>query len=455
MTRRHWFFLLGSLCLILCYLIYRNWPSPVHDGAKVSRIKRGHEQTTTAGTFSASPQSEGGRHSEGRVKSGSKNWEAVFKEATSDREVMFDKWTRVQALYDSLTEADWEGVDKWGPHPRKVEILVEGMDAFTAAKYLDSLGGHSDYVKEYAGRAVAENPGDFEVLLFYAREIAYKRPTEAEAAYRQLLAMAPNSTEVLTELGNVLSYLNPQEAIGHLQKAIQMEPDNFRAHDFLAASHREVSYEIWDRGDREGTLAELNKSLAAYQKAYQLLPNPSTQEAMDMVKEDIEWTKTDRKMVAAPKDPQPQSPLSEEAALSTPTEAPVGESRVDESPIIEPSAEQDDTRRAEARQAMEAEMEAEFEKLLADYERMIIGESDLSDAVESDLSAAVKGEIADLERESKPKLSPDDDPDDERGRRKSESNQKRRERSTERSEDDEDGDDARADEDASEEDEER
>ena len=447
MTRRHWFFLLGGLCLILCYLIYRNWPSPVHNGAKVSQIRGGPEQTTTAGTFSASPQSEGGRHSEGRVKSGSKNWEAVFKEATSDREVMFDKWTRVQALYDSLTEADWEGVDKWGPHPRKVEILVEGMDAFTAAKYLDSLSGYSIYVKEYAERAVAENPGDFDVLLFYAREIAYERPTEAEAAYRQLLTMAPNSIQVLTELGDTLRYYNPQAAIVHLEKAIALDPDNVRALRDLAASHRNSSYKIWDRGDREGTLAELNKSLTVYQKAYQLSSSRSIQEAMDVVKKDIEWTKTDRKMVVAPKDPQPQTPLSEEAALSTPTEAPVGESGVDESPIIEPSAEQDDTRRAEARQAIEAEMETEFEKLLADYERMIIGESDSS--------AAVKGEIADLERESKPKLSPDDDPDDERARRKSESNQKRRERSAKRSEDDEDADDARTDEDASEEDEER
>ena len=447
MTRRHWFFLLGGLCLILCYLIYRNWPSPVHDGAKVSRIKRGHEQPPTAGAFSASPQSEGGGHSEGRVKSGSKNWEAVFKEATSDREVMFDKWTRVEAGRLSRTPADWKGLNRNDAHPEEVEILVEGMDAFTAAKYLDSLSGYSIYVKEYAGRAVAENPGDFDVLLFYAREIAYERPTEAEAAYRQLLTMAPNSIQVLTELGDTLRYYNPQAAIVHLEKAIALDPDNVRALRNLAASHRNSSYKIWDRGDREGTLAELNKSLTVYQKAYQLLPNPSIQEAMDVVKKDIEWTKTDRKMVMAPKAPQPQSPLSEEAALSTPTEALIGESRVDESPIIEPSAEQDDTRRAEARQAIEAEMETEFEKLLADYERMIIGESDSS--------AAVKGEIADLERESKPKLSPDDDPDDERARRKSESNQKRRERSAKRSEDDEDADDARTDEDASEEDEER
>ena len=261
---------------------------------------------------------------------------------------MADKWTRVQALQDSLTEADWEGVwegvDPIHPHPKKVEILVEGMDAFTAAKYLDSLSGYSIYVKEYAGRAVAENPGDFDVLLFYAREIAYERPTEAEAAYRQLLAIAPNSTEVLTELGLVLKYRNPQEAIGHLQKAIQMEPQNFQAHRTLGGSHRKLSYEIWDRGDREGTLAQLDKSLAVFQKAYQLLPNPSTQDAIDAVKADIEWTKTDRKMVAAPKDSQPQTPLSEEAALSTPTEALIGESSVDESPTTEPSAEQDDAR---------------------------------------------------------------------------------------------------------------
>ena len=60
MTRRQLFYLLGGLCLVLCYLIYRNWPSPVHDGAKVSRIKRGPEQTHHRGDFFSLPAIGGG-----------------------------------------------------------------------------------------------------------------------------------------------------------------------------------------------------------------------------------------------------------------------------------------------------------------------------------------------------------------------------------------------------------
>ena len=77
---------------------------------------------------------------------------------------------------------------------------------------------------------------------------------------------------------------------------------------------------------------------------------------------------------------------------------------------------------------------------------------------DADPAAAVERRIADLERESKPKLSPDDEDDEQiqkRARRKAEAPERRRKRSTERSEDDEDADDSPSDEDASEEDEER
>ena len=63
------------------------------------------------------------------------------------------------------------------------------------------------------------------------------------------------------------------------------------------------------------------------------------------------------------------------------TEAPVDKTTADESPTISPPA-RDDNRRAEARQAMEVE----FEKLLAEYERMIRGESAPADAVNRKIS---------------------------------------------------------------------
>jgi tetratricopeptide (TPR) repeat protein len=64
------------------------------------------------------------------------------------------------------------------------------------------------------------------------------------------------------------------------------------------------------------------------------------------------------------------------------TESPVDKTTADESPTISPPAARDDNRRAEARQAMEAE----FEKLIAEYERMIRGESSPADAVNQQIS---------------------------------------------------------------------
>lgn len=64
-----------------------------------------------------------------------------------------DKNERPRALNTSLTEADWEGLDRNRSHPKIVEILVEGRDAFTAAKYLKARSGYRKYVIEYVDRA--------------------------------------------------------------------------------------------------------------------------------------------------------------------------------------------------------------------------------------------------------------------------------------------------------------
>ena len=286
---------------------------------------------------------------------------------------------------------------------------------------------------------MAENPGDFDALLFKTQRTIDDQ--EREAGYRQLYEMNPDSVDVLVGLGERLSYHHPEEAIVHLQKAVALSPKHANALFYLSTSYEATG--------------QLTKALAAAEKAYEIAPYSLAKVNLDVIKWNIEKRRNQHPDVQE-KGTEPSKTDSTDVSVPSETEAPLGEAPLgeapfDESPIIEPSAEQDDARKKRARQ----EMEAEFEQLLTDLERMVTGESDLSDAVESDLSDAVKGEIADLERESKPKLSPDDDPDDERVRRKSESNQKRRERSTERSEDDEDGDDARADEDASEEDEER
>ena len=254
---------------------------------------------------------------------------------------------------------------------------------------------------------MAENPGDFDALLFKTQRTIDDQ--EQEAGYRQLYKMNPDSVEVLYGLGDVLSYHHPEEAIVHLEKAVTLDP-----------KHQDAMYRLSASYDSAG---KLTKALTAAEKAYQIVPTRMGKGYVDSLKRRIENEQNEVTDVQE-KGTEPSKPDSTDVSVPSETEAPV-----DESPTTEPT-EQNDARKKKARQ----EMEAEFEQLLTDLERMVTGESDPF--------ATVKGRIAGLERESKPKLSPDD----ERVRRKSESSEKRRERSTERSEDDED---------ASEEDEER
>ena len=413
MTRTHLLYgllVVGGLCLILFVWLHgRNTP----DADKTIR-----DQRSSVDSPAVSDAPAKAKHGHGVLDHDG----FVSEEDYSPPEIPADKEARIRALYDKQPRAKAE---------EKVdEILTEGMDALSAAKYLESLHGYygdfRESVRRYAARAVAENPGNFDALLFKTQRTIDDQ--EQEAGYRQLYEMNPDSVDVLVGLGERLSYHHPEEAIVHLQKAVALSPKHANALFYLS-----VSYEA---------TGQLTKALAAAEKAYEIAPYSLAKVNLDVIKWNIEKRRNQHPDVQE-KGTEPSKTDSTDVSVPSETEAPLGEAPFDESPISELSAEQDDARKKRAQQAMEAE----FEKLLTDLERMITGESDLSDAV--------KGEIADLERESKPKLSPDDDPDDERIRRKSESSEKWRERSTERSEDDEDGDDARADEDASEEDEER
>ena len=405
MTRTHLLYgllVVGSLCLILFVWLHgRNTP----DADKTIR-----DQRSSVDSPAVSDAPAQAKHGHGVLDHDGFVSEEDY---SPPPEIPADKLEQIQALYDKQPRAKAE--------EKADEILTEGMDALSAAKYLESLDGHygdlRDIVRKYAERAVAENPGDFDALLFKTQRTIDDQ--EQEAGYRQLYKMNPDSVEVLYGLGDVLSYHHPEEAIVHLEKAVTLDP-----------KHQDAMYRLSASYDSAG---KLTKALTAAEKAYQIVPYWTSKGYVDSLKWRIENRQNEVTDVQE-KGTEPSKPDSTDVSVPSETEAPLGEAPFDESPIIEPFAEQDDARKKRARQ----EMEAEFEQLLTDLERMVTGESDLSDAV--------KGEVADLERESKPKLSPNDDPDDERVRRKSESSEKRRERSTERSEDDED---------ASEEDEER
>ena len=369
MTRRHLLYLIlcvGGLCLVLYYTIYRHSPQPVGDGGKGSQ---------TLGTSEKNPMSFS--NSDGS-RSVSQEREKTFKALTSP-EAMTDKWARVEALYDSLTEADWEGVaNRNGPHPKKVEILTEGMDAFTAAKYLASEGRYSDHLFEYAERAVAENPGDFEVLLFYARKHPYYREEEAEEVYRQLLAMAPNSIEVLHELGRVLMYRKPAEAVVHIKKVIAMEPSSFEARMNLGWSYRE--------------LGRLDEALATFQAVYKIRSSSGAMNGINLIKGDMEWYRANNmQWETAPEEPPPAEISPEvppqDFAPSIPDipDRLEGEAAFDDEPRdFTPPGENSGLSAAEQR---------DIDALIR-----IIEEYEASITSRSDPSAIVEGQITDLER---------------------------------------------------------
>lgn len=199
------------------------------------------------------------------------SYNAVFvneEHYSPQAEIPADKDKRIQALYDKLPRAEAE--------EKAIEILTEGMDAFSAAKYLETLHGHyGDFrsaVREYVARAVAENPGDFDVLLFKTQRTVHDQ--EREAGYRQLYEMNPDSVEVLIGLGGALRSSKPDEAIVYLQKAITLSPEHPDAQYHLA-----VSYEF---------TGELTNALAAAEKAYELAPYWTTKAFVDSIKFSIE-----------------------------------------------------------------------------------------------------------------------------------------------------------------------
>lgn len=139
-------------------------------------------------------------------------------------EISEEKRKRISALYDGNS---WDRDPSWaedGPPQEEIDILVEGLDNLSAAKYLKALGGYNDYAREYAEKALAENPDDFETLFIWTRLRERSEDDKREAGYRRLLEMDPNFVPALVGLGSKLKKDSPEEAIELLQKANRLDP---------------------------------------------------------------------------------------------------------------------------------------------------------------------------------------------------------------------------------------
>lgn len=120
------------------------------------------------------------------------------------------------------------------PENAQLENRLAEMDAFTAAKYLYNLNqaGTEGRMRALAAQAYAENPDDVEVVQFWAN-LNGSHPLKGSnpdgiAARRKLLELRPNSPEALLELSEALWYTEPEEMLGHLEKAEELiGPDDW------------------------------------------------------------------------------------------------------------------------------------------------------------------------------------------------------------------------------------
>ena len=196
----------------------------------------------------------------------------------SPPEISAEKRQRISELYDRHSP-DRDNVNRdaaWataGPPREEVDILVEGLDALRAAKFLKALGGYSPYAREYADKALAENPDDFETLLVWTQFRNSDEQTEEIAGYRRLLEMNPNSIPALVGLGRRLARNEPEEAIEVLERANKLDSS-------AGLYHLGISYQ---------SVGEYDKALSVLKKEYARYPAPLLKSHIEAIESGNPW----------------------------------------------------------------------------------------------------------------------------------------------------------------------
>ncbi len=142
---------------------------------------------------------------------------------------------------------------------RKSQLInVEQADALTAAKFflqgvsLSSTGLiRLELCREYAERAIQENPDSVEALHIWV--LCQETVGQRETGYRRMLDEFPNSAIAHRGLALLLCFdlSRPEEALNHIQKAIQLDSRILRYNYLLAKCY--------------GRTGEYEKALAVYQ----------------------------------------------------------------------------------------------------------------------------------------------------------------------------------------------
>ena len=144
---------------------------------------------------------------------------------------------------------------------RIIEILVEGRDDIVAARALVSNRSWKA-ARPYLDKALAKNPNDFETMLFWVEnavstlenELDYTLNKKKVEVFRRLYKMNPNHHRVLYGLGRSIYKAYPEEALGYVQKALELEPKRYANSPLLPECYLKTG--------------QYEKALAEYQRVF-------------------------------------------------------------------------------------------------------------------------------------------------------------------------------------------
>ena len=350
MTRRHQLFfvflLVGSIGLIVSFSLYRKQSSPNNNS---DALLESSSEETSSGAFTDSSIRSSRQSSS---QSPSSSWSRVGSGNALEEypSIPASKEKRIIDLYAGMA-GDYH-FD--GPHPKEIEILTEGMDTLSAAKYLKALV-HFDYALEYAEKALADNSDSFEALLLRTQLLPSDREAEREAGFRELLEMEPNSVEALVGFGGIFSSHQPSEAIQYFQKAIKIDPLYKKGAAYVGLG---TSYE---------RLGQYDKALKALRKAFQIYPGDATGAHIRAIEEG--------NPIIKPIQPEPQRQLPEEPPPEeTSPEMPLQDeapSTPDKAERLPRETESVDKPMMEADESENKDKNAKYQQMLDDRQRMI------------------------------------------------------------------------------------
>jgi len=162
--------LLIVCCLIAIGGIYKSlWhtqPTKPEDIYEIPTLADGKqtEESRKDRRFSGNPQTRENNF-EGRSHHAYPPMRPTIPEERLNRIEQARGELHMQKLQDGLTPYETNELYR----QKSVSILTEGMDDLSAARYLKMLGGYDEYAREYAARALDENPDDFEGIFIWTK----------------------------------------------------------------------------------------------------------------------------------------------------------------------------------------------------------------------------------------------------------------------------------------------